>query len=96
MKVNIKFAGDGRSLFNQEAKVVVSCEMLISRSQGYVKKFPCFIKPFFPNLCFKRQFLANVNILEDYLDNIIVGEQNISQGDVSVEDSLLCKMAETS
>ena len=48
LKVNIKFAGDGRSLFNQEAKVVVSCEMLISKSQGYVKKIPCFIKPFFP------------------------------------------------
>ena len=34
LKVNIKFAGDGRSLFNQETKVVVSCE-----SQGYVKIF---------------------------------------------------------
>ena len=54
-----------------------------------------FYKAIFPNLCFKRQFLANVNILEDYLDNIIVGEQNIPQGDVSVKDSLLCEVAET-
>ena len=45
---------------------------------------------------YKAIFALKVNILEDYLDNIIVGEQNIPQGDVSVEDSLLCKMAETS
>ena len=42
-----------------------------------------------------RIFALKVNILEDYLDNIIVGEQNIPQGDVSVKDSLLCEVAET-